>query len=433
MIERAITPKLIAALKDTPAVILHGARQTGKTTLAESFADARVGGRRFVYVTLDSPDALALIDRDPAGFVADLPEHVILDEIQLAPKTFRAIKLSIDQNRKPGRFILTGSVNALLIPRLADALVGRSEVLTLFPLAQSEIEGVPGLFVDLVFEHGAEYLKSLVGTRYTQTKSDLIKRSVTGGFPEVVTRRRNGRRNEWFSSYVTSIIQRDIRDLAEIEGLVVLPRVLGVLASRAANLSNQSELSRTLGIPLTTLKRYLALFEVTFLTQTLPAWSGNLEKPQPKGPPWPAAGGKRLVRAPKIMMSDTGLLCYLLGIDEDRLVRDPFLLGPVLENFVFMEIKKQATWAKTDVQMMHFRTHADQEVDLALERRDGNLIGIEVKSAATLSPKDFTGMELLRRELGSKFVAGVVFYTGTQVLPADDGMVAVPVSLLWHV
>ncbi len=415
MIDRSITPKLRAALKDTPAVILHGARQTGKTTLAESFTDGRVGGHRFVYITLDSPDTLALIARDPAGFVANLPEHIILDEIQLVPATFRAIKLTIDQNRKPGRFILTGSANALLIPKLAEALVGRSEVHTLFPLSQSEIEGAPGRFVDTAFEDG---LKSLVGTRYSLTKPDLVKRILSGGFPEVVTRRRNGRLNEWFSSYITSIIQRDIRDLAEIEGLVVLPRVLGVLAARTANLSNQSELSRTLGIPLTTLKRYLALFEVTFLTQPLLAWSGNL--------------GKRLVRAPKMMITDTGLLCHLLGVDEDRLVRDPFLLGPILENFVFMEIKKLATWAKTDVQLMHFRTHEDQEVDLVMERRDGSLVGIEVKSAATLSPRDFMGMELLKHELGSRFVAGVVFYTGTQVLPVGDRIVAVPISVLWN-
>lgn len=369
-----------------------------------------------MYFTLDSPEIQLLVTHDPAGFVSGLPERVILDEVQLAPEIFRAIKLSIDQNRNPGRFILTGSANAMLIPHLSEALIGRSEILTLFPLAQNEIEGTPGELIDLAFEGE---LAGLVGRFTGGTRADLISRVVTGGFPEVVTQRRGARRSEWFQSYVTSLIQRDIRDLAEVESLAMLPRVLGFIAARSASLANHAELSRALTIPLTTLKRYLALFEVTFLTQTLPAWSGNLSK--------------RLVRAPKVMMTDTGLLCHLLGVDEDRLVRDPFLLGPVLENFVYMEFKKLATWSRSRIQLMHFRTSADQKVDIVLERLDGSVVAVEVKAAATLSQKDFAGIELLKRELGDKFVAGLVFYTGVQVLPISKNTFAVPVSLIWSV
>ena len=415
MIERSILAKLQAALKDTPAIILHGARQTGKTTLVKELTDG-VGGRKYEFFNLDELETRSLAIRDPAGFVGGLPERVILDEIQLAPDTFRAIKQSIDENRKPGRFVLTGSANALLIPKLADALVGRVELHTLYPLSQSEIEGTSGRFIDLAFQEG---FKSISGRRFPFTKTDLIKRIVGGGFPEVVSRRRNGRRSEWFNGYVNTIIQRDIRDLAEIEGLSMMPRALGMLAARIANLSNLSELSRTLGLPQTTLKRYLALFDATFLTQTVQAWSGNLSK--------------RLAKASKIMMTDTGLLCHLMGVDEARLNQDPYLLGPVLENFVFGEIKKQSTWAQTSVQMMHFRTHADQEVDLVLERRDGSLFGIEVKSTAAPTSRDFVGLELLKQELGSRFAGGVLLCLGQQVLPVSDRIYAAPVSLLWQV
>ena len=414
MIERAIFAKLQAALKDSPALILHGARQTGKTTLVKQLAEM-TRGPKYVYITLDDLQTRALIERDPAGFVTNLPERVILDEIQLAPDVFRTIKLSIDENRKPGRFILTGSANALLIPRLADALVGRVELHALYPLAQSEIEETESNFIDAVFK---DNLKLQIGNRLVMTKADLARRIATGGYPEVVLRRRNGRRTEWFSSYVNTIIQRDIRDLADIEGLAMLPRTLALLAARAANLSNLAELTRTLGVPHTTLKRYLALFEATFLIQTLPAWSGNI--------------GKRLVKAGKIMLTDTGLLCHLMGIDEARLGHDSYLFGQLLENFVFTELKKQSTWSKNDVQLMHFRTHSDQEVDLVLERRDGSLYGIEIKSTANPAAKDFAGLELLRQMLGERFVGGVLLCMNNQVLPVSDRIVSAPISLLWQ-
>ncbi len=414
MIERAILSKLQAAVKDSPAVILHGARQTGKTTLVKQLAEL-TRGPKYAYITLDDLQTRALIERDPSGFVTNLPERVILDEIQLAPDAFRAIKLSIDENRKPGRFILTGSANALLIPKLADALVGRVELHALYPLSQSEIEQTRSNFIDTVF---AGNLKSKIGNRFTITKADLAKRVAIGGYPEVVLHRRNGRHTEWFNSYINTIIQRDIRDLADIEGLAMLPRTLALLAARAANLSNLAELTRTLGIPHTTLKRYLALFEATFLLQLLPAWSGNI--------------GKRMVKAGKIMLTDTGLLCHLMGIDDVRLSQDSYLFGQLLENFGFTEIKKQSTWAKTDVQLMHFRTHTDQEVDIVLEHRDGRLFGIEIKSTATPTAKDFSGLELLRETLGDRFIGGALLCTSNQVLPVSDRIVSAPISILWQ-
>jgi uncharacterized protein len=414
MLDRSVQSKLLAALNDTPALIVHGARQTGKTTLAK-LATGK-SGRKYAYFNLDDLETRSLASRDPGGFVAGLPEHVILDEIQLAPETFRAIKQSIDDNRKPGRFVLTGSANVLLIPQLANALVGRVELHALFPFSQSEIEGTPGRLIDLAFGEG---FRSVSGQQFPFTKPDLVSRIVAGGYPEVVTRRKNGRRTEWFNGYVSTVIQRDIRDLADIEGLAMLPRTLGLLATRVANLSNLSELSRTLGVPHTTLKRYLALFDATFLTQTIPAWSGNLSK--------------RLVKAAKIMAIDTGLLCHLLGVDEQRLIQDPNLLGPVLENFAYTEILKQTTWANTDVRIMHFRTHGNQEVDLVLERRDGSLFGIEVKSTATPTARDFAGLEFLRQELGARFVGGVLLCLGSQVIPVSDRVYAAPMSMLWQV
>jgi predicted AAA+ superfamily ATPase len=414
VIVRSLEPILRAALDDTPAVILHGPRQSGKTTLVKALASGknRIPHR---YVTLDDALTLELATRDPAGFVANLPDHVIIDEIQLAPRTFRSIKQSIDDNRKPGRFILTGSANALLIPQLSNTLVGRSEIHTLLPLSQSEIEGAPGKLIDRLFQGGVQ---NFVGQRYDLTRLDLIKRLMNGGFPEVIARRQKERKQIWFDSYVVELIQRDIRDLSNIEGLTILPRVLGLLAGRAANLWNLADLSRTIGVPQTTLKRYLALFEATFLIHTLPAWSGKFSK--------------RLTKTSKLMTNDTGLLCHLLGIDEDRLLADPFRIGPILENFVFVEIKKQSTWSDTSVQLMHFRTHQDDEVDLVLEKRNGEIVAIETKAAASFNSKDCASLERLRDELGRKFVAGLILYTGSQVLPVSDRIIAAPISILWQ-
>lgn len=411
MLVRHLTKAVLDALADTPVVFLQGARQSGKSTLAQTLAAKAYPAR---YLTLDDAGVLAAAKHDPAGFIGGLEGPIILDEVQRAPEVFLAIKSRVDKQRKPGRFLLTGSANVLLLPRLAESLAGRMEILTLWPLSQGEIEGVKEGFVDAVFGEKLPTLK-----QHGEDRLRVAHRVLRGGYPELLTRESGERRRAWFASYVTAILQRDVRDLASIEGLTSFPRLLALLASRSMSLVNYSELSRSLAMPLSTLKRYAALLETTFLVQMLPAWSGNL--------------GKRLVKASRLLLADTGLATHLVGAEDQRFVEDPQLFGPLLENFVAVELHKQSGWSKTRPQLLHYRTQAGQEVDLILEDRKGRIVGVEVKSGATVGTDDFKGLRHLAEALGKRFLRGIVLYPGQEAIPFGERLHALPVSALWRV
>ena len=402
------------ALEDTPVVFLNGARQTGKSTLVREMAESDHPAR---YITLDDPTVLSAAQHDPAGFLAGIDGPVIIDEVQLAPHLFPALKMIVDRNRRPGRFLLTGSANILLVPRVAESLAGRMEILTLWPLAQSEIEGCEASLIDRLFSGELAGSRLPQDSRGREGRVDLLERVVRGGYPEVVGRKREERRRSWFNAYLTTILQRDVREMANIEGLTELPRVLALLATRASSLHNLADISRSIDIPQTTLRRYLTLLETAFLLVPVPAWSSNL--------------GKRMVKAPKLAMSDTGLLTHLLGANEARLAEDSSLLGRVLENFVVTELRKQATWGRTRPQLFHFRTQAGHEVDIVLEDAAGHLVGVEVKAGATVTSSDFKGLRALREMTGDRFRRGIVLYTGGETVGVEMNLFALPMASLW--
>lgn len=410
MNQRHIAPYVLAALRDTPVVFLQGPRQSGKTTLARLLRDE---GHDAEYLTLDDAAALAAARGDPDGFVAGLPERVILDEVQHAPDLFRAIKHSVDLRRKPGRFLLTGSAHPLVTPRAAESLVGRMEMLTLWPFSQGEIGRRVEGFVDACF--AKEFRPGRIrGAAWP----DLVTRIVRGGFPEVLARTEAIRRKAWFGSYLTTILERDVRDLANVQGLRDMPRLLRLAAARAAGLLNFADLARDAAMPQTTLQRYWALFEATFLVRTLPAWSANL--------------GTRLVKAPKVMLGDTGLLCHLCGLDAARLQADDLMTGAALEAFVAAELTKQITWSKTHPSLFHYRTHSQQEVDFVLEDAAGKLVGIEVKKTASPSAGDFKGLRHLQEMTGRRFLRGILLHAGNASVAFGPNLLAVPVSALWE-
>jgi predicted AAA+ superfamily ATPase len=411
--QRTILPRHLegpvrAALADTPVVLILGPRQSGRSTLCERVAAGPHGAR---YLTFDDAAVLAAARTDPGGFITGLEGRVVLDEIQHVPELFPAIKRSVDRNREPGRFLLTGSTNVLLLPRLAESLAGRMEVLTLWPLSQGEIAGARERFLDVVF---GSRLPALAAP--AEARDAVVARALSGGYPEVLSRE-PGRRGAWFGSYVTTILQRDVRDLSNVESLAQLPRLLSLVAARSASLANLAELSRSAAIAQTTLRRYMTLLELTFLVRTLPAWSSNL--------------GKRLTRAPRLLMGDTGLLGHLAGLDGDRVREHPALAGPLLENFVAMELAKQAAWSDVRVSLHHYRTVAGQEVDLVAEAADGRVVGIEVKAAASVGASDLRGLESLREACGKRFHRGVVLYNGSESVPFGPGLTALPISALW--
>lgn len=409
MIQRHLTPLVAEALSDTPVVLLQGARQVGKSTLAKDLLEARLGGR---YLSLDDQAVRRAAEVDPVGFVAQSKGLVVLDEIQLAPDLFRVIKADVDKDRRPGRFLLTGSTNVLVLPRLSESLAGRMELVTLEGLSQSEIHGHSSNLVDRLFAESPPAPHHL-----DLDRGALLAAILAGGFPEARDRAAGRRRSQWFESYLQTLLQRDVRDLSQIEGITQLPRILELLSGRSAGLLNLSELSRTLGIPLNTLKRYLALLEAVFILITLPAWSSHL--------------GKRLVKSPKLLLRDTGLMAHLMGADLDRLKRDPDLLGGLLETFVAGEVRKLVGWSENRAKLFHYRTLPGQEVDLLLERADGRVVGLEVKASATIQPRDFRGLQSLSEALGDAFHRGVVLYTGAEVLPFGPKLWALPVSALW--
>ncbi len=400
----------LAALQDTPVVFLQGPRQAGKTTLTEQL---RAQGYEAGYVTLDDAVTLKAALDDPDGFVAGLPPQVVLDEVQRAPELFRTIKASVDRRRKPGRFLLTGSAQALVLPKASESLAGRMEVLTLWPFSQGEIEGREEGFIDACFapEFQARKLKA-------EGWPALAARIARGGFPEVVARVSDARRRAWFEAYVKTLLERDVRELANVAGLRDLPVLLRLAAARAMGLLNFADLARDAVMPTTTLARYWAMFEATFLLQSLRPWSANL--------------GKRLVKAPKVAFGDSGLLCHLLGLDAARLQGNDLMAGAALESFVAGELTRQCGWSETRPALFHFRTHGQQEVDFVLEDARGRLVGIEVKKTASPGGSDFKGLRHLQEATGKRFVRGVLLYTGTESVAFGRELYALPVSALWQ-
>ncbi|MBI3682985.1 MAG: ATP-binding protein [Acidobacteria bacterium] len=404
MWRRNVSNGLLASLADTPCVFLLGPRQCGKTTLSKSIARDHANAS---YVTLDDLSALAAAKNDPAGFLRGYPGPVVLDEVQRAPELFMALKAAVDRDRTPGRFLLTGSANAMLFSNAAQELAGHMETLILWPLSQGELEGVEEGFL-------AQAFSGRIKATPPFSPPPLLDRIRSGGYPEVLLRAAGTRQAAWFDSYLSTILEREVRDLAQIERLAQMPRLLSLLGAQACGLLNFSEIARDFAIPQTTLKRYVALFEATFLVQLLPAW-------------WTSTR-KRLIKSPKLLLTDTGLLAHVLG----EYANPERNIGKLLENFVAMELLKQATWSKFRVSLFHFRTLTGIEVDLVLENQAGHVVGVEVKTSATVSNADFKGLRVLAETAQHRFRGGIVLHTGDQTVSFGEKLWAVPVQALWE-
>jgi predicted AAA+ superfamily ATPase len=410
MTQRHISERILGSLADTPVVLINGARQTGKSTLAQLLA---AGPHPAVYFTLDEVGVFEAANRDAAGFLAGLQGPVVIDEVQLAPDLFRAIKLEVDRDRRPGRFLLAGSADVLLVSRLSESLAGRMEVHRLWPFSQGELEGRREGLVDALFSDSLPPFEA-----GSLERADLLRRVVTGGYPEVGARGTGDRRRAWFGAYVATILQRDIRALADINGYTQLPRLLALLATQAGSLMNIANLSRETGIAHTTLKRYLTLIEATFLIHLLPAWVTDVRR--------------RLIKTPKVLFNDAGLLSYLLDTNQQALGGTSPWIGPLIENFAGIELLKQLTWSATRANLFYYRTANGREVDYVLEAPGGRLVGVEVKASATVGGSDLKGLQDLSETAGSRFHRGVLLYTGRSVIPFGPRLHALPLSALWR-
>ena len=407
MFKRNIKEDLKKALNRAPVVLLNGARQVGKSTLALEFQ--KEGD--FEYITFDDEMIYLSAKNDPQAFIKSIKKPVIIDEVQRVPEIFLPIKVDVDKNRHAGRYLLTGSANPLLIPKLGDSLAGRMEVIDLMPLSQGEIEGVKENFIDTVFEE-----KEITRATKDLAKKKLYERAIIGGYPSVQGVSKEDR-DAWMRSYLNLILQRDIKDLAQIEKLTELPNILKILAYQAANLLNVAEVSRDVKMVSQTVHRYIALLETIFLINLESSWHTNLTL--------------RITKSPKVYLVDSGLLTYLLGLDLNGALNDTLQMGKVIENFVVNELRKQITWSKIKPDLYHFRSASGQEVDIILEDRSGKLIAIEVKSGETVLPRDFNNLKYLKEKLGKKFIKGFVVYSGQYTLPFGENLTALPINLLW--
>jgi len=397
------------AVADTPVILIHGSRQCGKTTLAQFFGEKR----DYHYITFDDVTQLQAATSDPIGFIQNLPEKVLLDEVQRVPELFTSIKASVDNNRKPGRFILTGSANILLLPKLADSLAGRMEIIHLRPLANAEIgRQVPSLIQQLF---SGNFQHAINQSQYPRLGEELAKIITTGGYPAAIVRTSEKRRNTWYRDYVRTIIQRDIQDISHIRNLDILPRLLTLVAGQTARLFNAADLAAPFSISRPTIREYLSLLEQIFLIEQLQPWHSNRLS--------------RLIKTPKVHFSDTGLACSLLGISSATLWQDKALLGQLLETFIYQELRKHADWFDDNLNFFHFRNKDKVEVDIIIER-GRQLIGIEIKAAATVTKKDFNGLNKLKQSCPEQFITGIVFYDGDSIVPFDEKLFAIPISLL---
>lgn len=396
------------ALADTRVVLVNGARQSGKSTLTRLASAARPGT---LIRLLDDPATLTAAQNDPTGFV-DHDGLLVIDEIQLVPELLRPIKVAVDLDPTPGRFLLTGSSRVLALRALPDALPGRMEIIELWPFSQGELAGTADHFIDAAFQHGTalDHSSSL-------RRKDYLERLVVGGFPEA-TRRTPRRRTAFFDSYLSTLIERDVLELANIERRGELLKLLTLLAGRAGGLLVPATLAGQSGIPRTTLVRYLELLSSVFLIKSIPAWSSSQTQ--------------RAIGTPKLAFVDTGIACHLLGQDVSRLDEPGGAAGPMMENFAVMELARQLTWSEERGRIYHYRTKDKIEVDTVIETPDGRVIGVEIKAGATIRSEDLAGLRNLSATLGDRFVAGYILYTGQQTLPFGDKLRALPLDALWQ-
>jgi len=397
--------RVATALKDTPVVMVNGPRQSGKTTLVRDL----VAGKR-AFFTLDDETVLEGARQDPTGFMRGL-DHTTIDEVQRAPDLLRAIKRSVDQDRRPGRFLITGSANLLTLPTVSESLAGRMEVVTLLPLSRAEIRGRRPAFLRKALT-GA-----LVRPPEAMIGDALVHAVLTGGYPEMLRRGESGRRQAWAREYVRAIVERDVRDIADVERLDQMPRLLRVLAHHSGQLTNFAQIGGQNGLDDKTTKKYVAILEQLFLVRRLEPWFRNRLK--------------RLVKTPKLHVLDSGLLAALLGATAERIVRDRSIFGPLLEAFVFSEVLKQGTWLDEACTLSHYRDKDQDEVDIVIENETAGLVGIEVKAAATVNARDFKGLRKLADATGGALRLGLVLYDGEHTVPFGERLFAAPVSCVW--
>ncbi|NNM60319.1 MAG: ATP-binding protein [Legionellales bacterium] len=390
-------------MQDTPVVLINGPRQSGKTTLVRQYSPS------LPYFTLDDDNNLNAAKQDPVGFVNRI-DRGIIDEIQRAPELLRAIKFSVDKNRQPGRFLLTGSANLLALPQIGDSLAGRMEILTLLPLSLAEIERRENHFLN--YAQNQSWPHSPIQSR----QLDCTLQALAGGYPEMLMRQDPARRNAWAKSYIRAIVERDVKDISSIEKLLEMPRLLEVLAQQSGKLTNFTQIGGQLNLDTKTTQKYIGILETLFLINQLRPWHGNTLS--------------RIVKTPKTHFIDSGLLASLNRITLERIQVDRSVFGTLLETWVYGELLKTVNIIEETWEIFHYRDKDQVEVDFVLENNERKIIGIEVKASSTVFNQDFRGLRKLASLADKHWITGIILYNGNQCLSFGDALWAIPFSLL---
>ena len=418
---RYIQRNVIDALKYSPVVLIQGPRQCGKTTIASKFlnseddtetSDISPELKLQNYITFDDITEREKVQIDPVAYLNSLPERVIFDEIQKAPQLLEAIKIEVDRNRNPGRFLLTGSCHVLQLESISDSLAGRMHIITLNPLAQCEIERSQPDLLDALLSN------QLKAGRYSEFESQYTRRMITGGYPTALRMPDEKKKSKWYEDYSISMIERDLQELTRFQRINNLPKLLNFAAANTSNLLNINSLAAPLEESRPTIGKFLTLLERIFLLERLPSWHSNRNK--------------RLIKSPKLHMMDTGLAASILRLNSNSIQNDPNLHGRLLETFVLKELQRQASWHDSRLWFSHFRDRDGLEVDIVIESDSLTVVGVEVKSAKSVNIHDFRGLRKLAALTGENFIGGIILYDGPTCRQFEKDLFAVPIRSLWE-
>lgn len=394
------------ALKYRRVVILAGSRQCGKTTLAKEFI-----GKNVEYRTLDDASFQKIAEIDPHGFLKHKGKLMIIDEVQRVPLLLPAIKKEVDENTRPGQFLLTGSANVQSLPSIKESLAGRVKKIRLRPLSEGEIQGRIPLFLDFMFTESFDYSWDFYD------RDAIIELALRGGFPEAIKLNQK-ERYSWHKDYLDAILERDLKEITNIYRQGAMRDLLSIAAAWSSKFMDISGICCGLSIKREAAESYLNGLEALFLIE--------------KTPPWIKTDYDRVGKHAKLFMTDSGMMSSILDWCIDDIRFDSDKIGKLIETFIFNELSVQVDYSDHEYHLYHYRDREKREIDFIIEKRNGSLLGIEIKAGSVVNKDSFKHLKWFKDNLAKKknFV-GIVLYTGEQVFSIEDHLWAVPIGALW--